>query len=85
MHFMVHSSIKYWSGDLTWSLTNANNPFSAKCADMTISSFYAVNNTATFYSIICPYEGDISTTGRTMVGVTPTLKVASWTWPDYYG
>ena len=27
----------------------------------------------------------MSSTGNTIVSVSPTLTLTSWTWPDYYG
>ena len=84
MHFMVHSSIKYWAGNIAWSMTNASNPFSAKCADMAITSYYDSTHTPTSYLIICPYEGKMNT-GYNIVNVAPKLTIEKWTWPDYYG
>ena len=57
-HFMIHSNVKYWNGaTINWTLTNATSIFSAKCADMTITSFYATGNTPAAYLVICPFEG----------------------------
>lgn len=43
-------------GLLIWSLTNLTSPFSAKCANMAITSFYNANTKPNVYLIICPYE-----------------------------
>ena len=40
VHFTVHSSIKFWSSNFDWSLTNkTQKPFSGACADMAITSY----------------------------------------------
>ena len=52
---------------------------------MQINSFYVDATTSSLaYLIICPYEGKFSTTD-TLVSTKPTLTIATWTWPDYYG
>ena len=81
---MVHSSIKYWSGEVTWSLYNSSSPFKAKCADMAITTFINATIKPTSYLIICPYEGKFAA-DTTIKGTATTLTLASWTWPDYYG
>ena len=85
VHFTVHSSIKFWSSNFDWSLTNkTKKPFSGACADMAITSYKTEKVNATSYLIVCPYEGTF-TTGDTVKKSGLKIENFTWTWPDYFG
>ena len=57
---MLHSNVKYWNGaTITWSLADSasNTIFSAKCTDMSITSYYDASTKPIAYAVICPFEG----------------------------
>ena len=81
----MHSFIKFWSGDISWTLSKSTSaPFSGKCTSMAITSYYSSEATPTSYLIICPFEGDFPSSATTTT-TTYKLNITTWKWPDYYG